>query len=558
MVKLKRWDDQVNDVSGRRKMKQLWFSQRRLDKQRSIVEEAAHEVARLIAQYGGLTDDAKHEIRAKLDALLDDLEYFVLVRRDGYGEVHTNRLREGVYFTDEVGMKCASVTETTTFDYPRNTGERLIDISTPVLINDGSTYVLRSGRVISGVSRWYKGPLPFLFFQLAGLALALVNPHMRGLSAGLCIVAAIFAVMEFVRFEIHSRKWIAFMREVSHGRLGKRLRPKTRDEYGQMAFELNKLAIGLEDILRKMADASNKLTNSIQELESSAHQSTAALQSITVYMQTTSVSADEQANHMRDTMTEVHHVQKQIQELNDFIQAVASTATDAMQRAEEGNTTSSRWVQQLQIVENQAESLSQSIHFLNHIMSLMTDALYAIQKITRETHLLALNASIEAARAGDHGRGFAIVASEVRRLANLSAEHAKEIEKQVKQMPEILEKVRNHMGQTVTSIEDGMKAATATANVLKGIYDVISDLSKNTARLRSAIYDMLQRGAHMTEMLETARSLSYVVREQTESISTSTEEQNVITEEIERAASVVSQSTHDLKTIIERFEFESP
>ncbi|WP_304458019.1 methyl-accepting chemotaxis protein [Alicyclobacillus sendaiensis] len=539
-------------------MTQHPFSRRQLHQQWQSVERAAREVERLITQYGGLTDQAKHDIRAKLDELLGDLEYFFLIRRDGYAEVHTNRLREGVYFTDEVGLKCASITETTAFDYPRNTGERIIDISTPVYVNGQSPYVLRSGRIFPTLSRRFKGPIPFFLAQLAGITCALVDPRLHAVSAGLCGVATVFVLIEFVRFEVHYKSWIAFMREISHGRLGKRMHPKTRDEYGQLAFELNKLAIGFEDMLRRMMNASNQLLDSAQELESSAQQSTAALQSIAASMQTTSVSAEEQTQHMQDTMTEVHHVQKQIQELNDFIQAVASTAKDAMQRAEEGNASSARWVERLQAIVDQATGLSQSIDSLDHIMSVMADALSTIQKITRDTHLLALNASIEAARAGEHGRGFAVVATEVRRLANLSSEHTKKIEVQVAQIPNILAQVRNNMSQTATSIQEGMTAATETGSVLTNIHHAISDVAEDTAHLRSVIHDIFQSGKKMIEILESTHALSNVVREQTESISASTEEQYAITEEVARAASVVFQSTRDLRAIIERFELQSP
>ncbi|WP_230088344.1 methyl-accepting chemotaxis protein [Alicyclobacillus mali (ex Roth et al. 2021)] len=229
-----------------------------------------------------------------------------------------------------------------------------------------------------------------------------------------------------------------------------------------------------------------------------------------------------------------------------------------MQRAEEGNASSARWVERLQAIVDQATSLSQSIDSLDHIMSVMVDALSTIQKITRDTHLLALNASIEAARAGEHGKGFAVVATEVRRLANLSSEHTKQIETQVAQIPNILEQVRNNMSQTATSIQEGMTAATETGSVLTNIHHAISDVAEDTAHLRSVIHDIFQSGKNMIEILESTHALSNVVREQTESVSASTEEQYAITEEVARAASVVFQSTRDLRAIIERFEFQSP
>jgi len=80
-----------------------------------LVETTAHEVEKVLEHYHGITDKARAEIREILKKHLSTLEYYVLVRPDGYGEIHTNHLREAVYFTDPVGLKCAAVEITEAF-----------------------------------------------------------------------------------------------------------------------------------------------------------------------------------------------------------------------------------------------------------------------------------------------------------------------------------------------------------------------------------------------------------------------------------------------------------
>ncbi|MGE5703627.1 MAG: hypothetical protein ACM32O_13970, partial [Clostridia bacterium] len=230
-------------------------------------ERVAKSVASLCA--GNKRIEEKYdEIRVLLDRELKRNEYFVIIDHNGLGVIHTNRLREGSMFQDEVGRKAAMTTETISQLYRRDTGEWLIDTAVPIGSIGGKSYVLRMGKLIHR---------PFLAPVIIGLGVipSLVSIPVAmaggtGLSA-MMLVAGSSLVIGLaggwgVYQHLHKQlaAWLGMTRMVSAGNLTVRIDSAARDEFHQMGLELNKMVLGMKNIIAEIANSS-KTTRAISQ-----------------------------------------------------------------------------------------------------------------------------------------------------------------------------------------------------------------------------------------------------------------------------------------------------
>ncbi|GMA51106.1 hypothetical protein GCM10025857_24630 [Alicyclobacillus contaminans] len=384
-------------MSGDRKL-----PQRVVRAQTAIVEAAARQVESILAKHQGLTREARQEIREVMDSHLGNLEYFVLVREDSYGEIHTNRLREGIYFKDPVGMKCAQVTETTAFFYPRNTGEQLIDVSTPVHLNGKKVYALRSGSILHGVSRHVKVGGTFACLQLAGLLGVLLDG--RGWLAyvfAVCLLgAACVVIWDRLAFQRAYGTWIGFLRKIGQGDLKHQLRPKSRDEFGQMQFELNKMSLGVADILHQVGRSAQQVAAAAEELNTHAEETAHTTEQIALAMQHVSSGSEAQAAEIDVSTRAVQQMSGDIRRMAEHAQIVVNQSNTGSALAARGHERIHRAMEQMTAIHGSTVQLSQAVTALGQRSEEIGQIVDVVAHIAGRTNLLALNAAIESARAG--------------------------------------------------------------------------------------------------------------------------------------------------------------
>lgn len=298
------------------------------------------------------------------------------------------------------------------------------------------------------------------------------------------LVIAVFSLWLVNRnLIIPIRQLIGHVDQLSQGRFGQRVESTRQDELGLLARAANTL----RDFL---ASTSERLHHSTQNLDSASNELNAIASRMTE-------GVSEQFERTDQVATAMHEMSATAQEVARHAADAAHAANDADDSARQGSTVMQSTIATITDIRGEIANTAEVIRRLESDSGRIGKVLEVIRGIAEQTNLLALNAAIEAARAGEQGRGFAVVADEVRHLAQRTAESTAEIN-------QIIDTVQSGALNAVRAIESGQQRSE------QGVTQVIEAGA------------MLQR---ITEAVE-------AIRDMNQQIATAAEEQTSVAEDI--------------------------
>ena len=286
------------------------------------------------------------------------------------------------------------------------------------------------------------------------------------------------------------------MRDIADGEgdLTVRLENNREDELGDLAANFNRF-------LEQMHQLISGVVRSTRELnEAAGHMNQVAVDS--------QHNVDKQLHEIEQVATAMEEMTATVQEVSHNAATAFAGANDADKAAGEGREVVSQTIDSIHDLAAEVDNAGKVINELKEESSNIGSVLNVIQGIAEQTNLLALNAAIEAARAGEQGRGFAVVADEVRTLASRTQESTQEIQKMIEALQSRAAKAVDVMSQGQRKAENSVERAGSAGTSLQSITEVIARINDMNAQIASAAEEQSSVAEDISRNTVTIRDLA--------------------------------------------------
>jgi methyl-accepting chemotaxis protein len=308
-----------------------------------------------------------------------------------------------------------------------------------------------------------------------------VTAHVRqieiGIGVGLMGILALSILLAWLVSRTVTgpiRAVVDTIRDIAQGEgdLTRRLPILGKNEIGELSEWFNTFIGKLHGIINQVSGSSMQLASSSLQLQQTTKEMTDSIAQLSSQSTSLATAGEEMSATSGDIANNCHHA--------------AGNAGGATQKATQGAAVVGQSISVMTSIAERVQNAASTVGALGIRSEQIGAIIGTIEDIADQTNLLALNAAIEAARAGEQGRGFAVVADEVRALAERTTRATKEIGEMIKAIQKETKDAVTSMEQSVTQVEQGTSHAAESGRSLQEILDIINDVTEQISQIATA------------------------------------------------------------------------
>lgn len=328
----------------------------------------------------------------------------------------------------------------------------------------------------------------------------------------------------------------------------------TKDEIGQLSEAFNKMKNNLRAIIFTVQENTSHLSASAQQLAASTEEVVATSEDIAKRVTNSAEIAHFTSSGAKECSTVTDSVATNMANVTEAANGLLANTQLMDQNAGAGASSLLNAQQQMQTIHNVTANISSLIDKLSLQSQQIGKITEVITDLTDQTNLLALNAAIEAARAGEHGKGFAVVADEVKKLAEQSKSSATQI-------VDLTNEIRIDTLNVNTAVKDGLTSVTEGVDIIEQANDAFLSITDTIHAANIKVEEIFKSSEQVAAAAEQVAASTHEIAtgaeqstEDFEMIAAATEQQAATMAQLADVSTEVSQSAQDLQAVIQKFK----
>lgn len=345
--------------------------------------------------------------------------------------------------------------------------------------------------------------------------------------------------------------------DVAHNDLSQPdLHLSTKDEIGKLSISVNQMVAHLKEMIQSIVTAASEVTKTSEGLTQSSTSVQKSSNQIAATMQELASGSELQANYANELSISMNEFASKVNQLSENGEAIKSSSDNVLSLAHNGNDLMESSIEQMAKIDYIVHQSIQKVEGLDTKAREISQLVSVIKEIADQTNLLALNAAIEAARAGEHGKGFAVVADEVRKLAEQVSVSVTSITSIASNIQNESSMVKSYLQDGYKDVEQGTSKIKETGETFNHINESVSAMAASIAAISANMADMAQNSQTINNSIQEVASISEQTTASIEQTAGSITHTSKSIEEIAQSSQDLVKLAEYLNRTISQFKLE--
>lgn len=384
-----------------------------------------------------------------------------------------------------------------------------------------------------------------------GLIAAILIFVILGSAAGVLISRSISKSVEGI---------VADFKKISddamEGKINSRAETDVDVDFTSIPLGLNDILETLTSVINVVSKSANGVASTAEEMSASVEQMTAASTQVSETVNEIARGSQEQSSRSEDVATTMNDMTIGVQDIATNAQQAAEAANSARDFITDVGDQSRDMLVQMDAIQEATNDSANVIKELEGKSNQIGEIVQLITNIADQTNLLALNAAIEAARAGEHGRGFAVVADEVRKLAENSGTAAAQISELISEIQDGTHAAVSSMESGTKTVSEGVGALTNTVEAVQRIVEESDRVAHMAENIAAAAEQQSASIEEVTATVDEVASISQQTAAGTQETSAAVEQQNASMHELAKSSQELAQMASEMQEFVAKYMTE--
>ncbi|WP_416838677.1 methyl-accepting chemotaxis protein [Haloferax sp. DFSO52] len=350
----------------------------------------------------------------------------------------------------------------------------------------------------------------------------------------------------------------AVMQTAADGDLTARMNTDSNsDDMRTIATSFNAMVDELETAVGSVMEFADEVQIRSDQVAQGAREVNTASEQVAQSVEQISHGADEQAGRLTSVSQEMDTLSAAVEEIATAADQLAENSAEAAELGADGQVAAEGALNGMDSIRSETQSTVEEVAEFGALTDEVGDIVGVIGDIAEQTNLLALNANIEAARAGEAGEGFAVVANEVKQLAEATGESAAEVETLIEDIQSQREVVVSGVEQMSERVTEESESVETAIDALDDITERVEENNTNVHEVTSATDAQATSTEDVTAMVQEVASVSEETTAEAETVSAAAEEQAASLNQVTSSAQTLASNAEDLHALLDQFDVDT-